>query len=172
MLFDLKTFTLVHVVISLVGIASGFVVMFGLLAAKRLDGWTALFLATTVATSVTGFGFPSTHFAAPHWVGVISLIVLAVAILARYVLHLTGAWRWVYVVGAVLALYLNVFVGIVQAFQKIPVLKAMAPTQSEPPFLLTQLIVLALFIALAIVAAVRFRIEPARTLAPIPAHTA
>jgi hypothetical protein len=172
MLFDLKTFTLVHVIISLLGIASGFVVMFGLLAARRLDGWTALFLATTVATSVTGFGFPLTHFSAPHWVGVISLVVLAVAILARYVLHLAGAWRWVYVVGAVLALYLNVFVGVVQAFQKIPVLKAMAPTQSEPPFLLTQLIVLALFIALAIVAAVRFRIEPAPALAPAPAPTA
>jgi hypothetical protein len=172
MLFDLKTFTLVHVVISLLGIASGFVVMFGLLAARRLDGWTALFLATTVATSVTGFGFPLTHFGAPHWVGVISLVVLALAILARYVLHLAGAWRWVYVVGAVLALYLNVFVGVVQAFQKIPVLKAMAPTQTEPPFLLTQLIVLALFIALAIVTAVRFRIEPVPALAPAPARTA
>lgn len=160
MIFDLKTFTLIHVVISLIGIGSGFVVMFGLLTGRRLNGWTALFLASTVATSVTGFGFPLTHFGAPHWVGVISLVVLAVVILARYAFHLTGAWRWLYVVGALLALYLNVFVGIVQAFQKVPVLKALAPTQSEPPFLLTQLIVLALFIALAILAAIKSRLEP------------
>jgi hypothetical protein len=156
-LFDLKTFTLLHVVISLVGIASGFVVMYGLLTGRRLGGWTALFLLTTVATSVTGFGFPLHHFGAPHWLGVISLVVLAVAILARYAKHLAGAWRWLYVVCAVLALYLNVFVGVVQAFQKLPALKALAPTQSEPPFLLTQLVVLVLFVVLAIVAARKFR---------------
>jgi len=160
--FDLKTFTLVHVVISLIGIASGFVVLFGLLKGRRLGGWTALFLTSTVATSVTGFGFPLTHFGAPHWVGVISLIVLALAIFARYVRHLAGAWRWLYVFSAALALYLNVFVGVVQAFQKLSALKALAPTQSEPPFLLTQLVVLTIFIALAFVAARRFRIEPAR----------
>lgn len=97
MIFDLKTFTLIHVAISLVGIGSGFVVMYGLLTGRRMDGWTALFLASTVATSVTGFGFPLVHFGAPHWVGVISLFVLAVAILARYALHLNGAWRWIYV---------------------------------------------------------------------------
>jgi hypothetical protein len=114
-----------------------------------------------VATSVTGFGFPLTHFGAPHWVGVISLFVLAVAIFARYVHHLAGAWRWIYVVSAALALYLNVFVGVVQAFQKLSALKALAPTQSEPPFLLTQLVVLMIFIALAVVAARRFRVEPA-----------
>jgi hypothetical protein len=163
MIFDLKTFTLVHVVISLVGIGSGFVVMYGLLAGRRFDGWTALFLVSTVATSVTGFGFPFDHLLPAHKVGIISLAVLALAILARYGLRLAGAWRWLYVVGAVVALYLNVFVGIVQAFEKVPALKAMAPTQSEPPFLLTQLVVLALFIAVAIVAAVRFRIEPVRT---------
>ena len=163
MLFDLKTFTLIHVAISLAGIASGFVVMYGLLAGRRLDGWTALFLATTVATSVTGFGFPIVHFGAPHWVGVISLAVLALAILARYALRLTGAWRRIYVICAVLAFYLNVFVGVVQAFQKVPFLRALAPTQSEPPFLFTQLIVLAIFFALAAVAAVRFRVEPIRT---------
>ncbi|HEY0405535.1 MAG TPA: hypothetical protein VGC89_07390 [Pyrinomonadaceae bacterium] len=159
--FDLKTFTLIHVVISLVGIASGFVVLSGLLTGRRLNGWTALFLASTVATSVTAFGFPIVHFGAPHWVGVISLLVLAVAIPARYAFRLAGAWRWIYVVGAVLALYLNVFVGVVQAFQKLPSLKALAPTQSEPPFLLTQLVVIGLFITLAIIAAIRFRIEPA-----------
>jgi hypothetical protein len=163
MIFDLKTFTLVHVVISLIGIASGFVVLFGLLKGKRMGGWTALFLVSTVATSVTGFGFPLTHFGAPHWVGVISLVVLAVAIFARYIRHLTGAWRWIYVVGAVVSLYLNVFVGVVQAFQKIPALNALSPTQTEPPFMLTQLVVLALFILLTIVAAKKFRIVPILT---------
>jgi hypothetical protein len=116
-----------------------------------------------VATSVTEFGFPFVHFSAPHWVGVISLVVLAVAILARYVRQLASAWRWIYVVSAVLALYLNVFVGIVQDFQKVPALRALAPTQSEPPFLLTQLLVMALFIALAIIGAIRFRVELVRT---------
>src|SRR5713226_7035626 len=130
-----STFTLVHVLIGLVGIGSGFVVMFGLLAGKRLNGWTAIFLATTVATSVTGFGFPFDHLLPPHKVGIISLLVLAVAMLGRYAFHLAGAWRWIYVVGTVVALYLNVFVALVQAFQKVPALKAMAPTQSEPPFL-------------------------------------
>jgi hypothetical protein len=163
MIFDLKTFTLIHVVISLVGIASGFIVMYGLLTGRRMGGWTALFLATTVATSVTGFGFPLVHFGAPHWIGVISLVVLAVAILARYSLHLADAWRWLYVICAVLAFYLNVFVGVVQAFQKVLFLKTLAPTQSEPPFLFTQLVVLALFVALAIVAAIRFRLEPMST---------
>jgi hypothetical protein len=167
MIFDLKTFTLIHTVISLIGIASGFVVLFGLLTGRRMNGWTALFLLTTVATSVTGFGFPLVHFGAPHWVGVISLVVLAVAIFALYIRHLSGAWRWIYVVGAVMSLYLNVFVGVVQAYQKIPALNALAPTQTEPPFMLTQLVVLALFIALALVAARRFRIEPVGA----PAHT-
>ena len=137
--------------------------MFGLLARKPLDGWTALFLATTVATSVTGFGFPVDHLLPSHKVGIISLVVLAVAILARYALHLAGAWRRIYVVCAAVALYLNVFVGVVQAFQKVPALAAMAPRQTEPPFVVTQLVVLALFIVLAIVAAKRFRGEPVRT---------
>jgi hypothetical protein len=153
----MTTFTLVHVVLSLVGIGSGLVVMFGLLAGKRLDGWTILFLASTVATSVTGFGFPFDHLLPSHVVGAISLLVLAVVILARYVYHLAGAWRLTYVIGAVVALYLNVFVFIVQAFQKVPALKALAPTQSEPPFLVTQLVVLALFVLLGIAATIRFR---------------
>jgi hypothetical protein len=163
MIFNLTTFTIVHVVISLIGIGSGFAVMAGLLAGRRLDGWTALFLASTVATSVTGFFFPFHQFTPAHGVGVISLLVLAVAILARYAFHLAGAWRWIYVIGAMVALYLNVFVGIVQGFQKVPILKAMAPTQSEPPFLFTQLVVLALFVVLAVVAAIKFRIEPVGT---------
>jgi hypothetical protein len=161
MSFDLRTYTLIHTAISLVGIASGFVVLYGLLKPSRLDRWTALFLASTVATSVTGFGFPLTHFGAPHWVGVISLAVLAAAIFARYIRRLAGAWRWIYVFTAALALYLNVFVGVVQAFQKLSPLKALAPTQTELPFLFTQLVVLAIFIALTFVATRRFRVEPA-----------
>ena len=153
----ISTFTTVHVVLSLVGIFSGFVVLIGLLGGKRLDGLTALFLVSTVLTSVTGFLFPVDHFLPSHGVGIISLVVLAVAILARYAFHLAGAWRWIYVVGAVVALYLNVFVLIAQAFLKVPALKAMAPTQSEPPFLIAQLVVMALFIALGIAAAKRFR---------------
>lgn len=155
-------FTLVHVVISLVGIFSGLAVVFGFLAGKRLDGWTALFLASTVITSVTGFGFPIHHFSAPHYVGIISLVVLAVAIFARYAFHLAGPWRSIYVITSVIALYLNVFVGVVQAFEKVPALRAIAPKQSEPPFAAAQLAVLALFVVLAILATRRFRNEALR----------
>lgn len=159
-----STFTFVHVLLSLVGIGSGFVVVYGLLADKRLDGWTALFLLTTVATSVTGFGFPFDHLLPSHKVGIISLLVLVVAILARYAFHLAGAWRRTYVVSAAVALYLNVFVAVVQAFEKIPALKAMAPTQKEPPFLVAQLVVLATFVGLTILAAKRFQVVPARAV--------
>ena len=156
---SLATYTLVHVLISLVGIASGLVVLFGLVTAKRLEGWTALFLATTVATSVTGYAFPFEHLLPSHIVGAISLVVLAVAIAARYRFGMRGAWRHVYVVTATLALYLNVFVGVVQSFLKIPALRALAPKQTEPPFVVSQAVVLLLFVVLAIVAAVRFRSE-------------
>jgi hypothetical protein len=161
MTFGISTdlYTFAHVVISLVAIFSGFVVVFGLLASKRLDGWTALFLAATVATSVTGFGFPFDHFMPSHGVGIISLVVLAVAIFARYSRHLAGAWRNVFVVSSVVALYLNVFVAIVQAFVKVPALKVMAPTQSEPPFVVAQLVAMAVFVLIAIVAAIRFHVE-------------
>ena len=152
-----STFTLVHVVLSLVGIFAGLVVVFGMLGSKRLDGWTALFLATTVLTSVTGFFFPFDKILPSHIVGIISLIVLAAAILALYALHLAGPWRWIYVVSAVVALYLNVFVGVVQAFQKLPPLSSLAPTQSEPPFLIAQFAVLAIFIAIGILAVRLFR---------------
>ncbi len=160
----LAIYTLVHVVISLAGIFSGFVVLFGLLAGKRLDGWTKFFLITTVATSVTGFFFPFHGFTPAIGVGIISLLVLSVAIFARYPRQLAGRWRWIYVVTAMIALYLNVFVAIVQAFEKVPVLKALAPTQSEPPFKLTQLVVLALFVVLTIVGVIRFRLEPVRAV--------
>ncbi len=153
---SLSTFTAVHVVISLVGIVSGLVVLFGLFTAKPLNGWTALFLLTTGLTSVTGFGFPFEHLLPSHKVGIISLVVLAIAILARYSFRMAGSWRWIYVVTAMIALYLNVFVLVVQSFEKVPSLKAMAPTQSEPPFLVAQLVVLAVFIVLTILAAKKF----------------
>jgi magnesium-transporting ATPase (P-type) len=118
-----------HVVLSLVGIVAGLIVLGGMLGSKKLEGWTALFLATTVLTSATGFLFPFVKILPSHIVGVISLAVLAVAIVALYVCRLAGRWRWIYVASAVFALYLNAFVGVVQAFLKIPSLKAMAPTQ-------------------------------------------
>jgi hypothetical protein len=161
----LTAFTLVHVLISLVAIASGFVVMYGLVAAKRLDSWTSLFLLSTVLTSVTGFFFPIHHFTPAHAFAILSLALLSVAIFARYSRHLAGGWRMTYVVTAVISLYLNVFVLIVQGFQKIPALAALAPTQSELPFLATQLVTLAAFVALGIVAAIRFHNEPARLVA-------
>src|ERR1700758_2071702 len=151
------TFTQVHVILSLVGIASGLIVLFGMLGAKKLDGLAALFLATTVLTSVTGFFFPVSGFMPSHAIGILSLVFLAAAILAFYVYHLAGSWGWIYAVGAVVALYLNVFVGIVQAFQKVSFLNPLAPTQSEPPFLAVQLAVLAIFIVLGVLAAIKFR---------------
>ncbi len=154
---SLATYTLVHVVLSLVGIGSGLVVLFGLLKRKLLRGWTGLFLATTILTSVTGFGFPVEHFLPSHGVGIISLVALAIAILALYSFHLAGAWRRTYVICAVLALYLNCFVAVVQSFEKISALESLAPTQAEPPFAIAQLAVLALFVWLGIVAARRFR---------------
>jgi hypothetical protein len=160
----LRVYTIVHVLISLAGIFSGLVISFGLLAGKRLDGGTKWFLITTVATSVTGFGFPLHHFGAPHVVGIISLVVLAVAIYARYPRHLAGSWRWIYIVSALVALYLNVFVGVVQAFQKVPALQSLAPTQNEPPFQVTQLLVLTLFLVLAVVAVIRFHDQPAASI--------
>ncbi len=130
-------FTQLHVLISLVGILSGLIVLAGMWSAKRLPGWTALYLSTTVLTSVTGFLFHSKAFGPPHVFGVISLAVLAVTIVALYKYRLMGASRWIYVVGAVLALYLNAFVAVVQAFQKVSFLKPLAPTGSEPPFAIT-----------------------------------
>jgi hypothetical protein len=159
----MATFTLLHVILSLVGILSGFVVVFGLLNAKKLDLWTSLFLLTTVATSVTGFFFPFQRLLPSHILGIISLIVLAIAIIALYGFHLAGVWRRVYVVSAVSALYFNMFVLVVQLFQKVAALKALAPTQSEPPFLVSQLMLLLLFIALGVSAAKKFRVETFRT---------
>jgi hypothetical protein len=160
-MFDITTFTLIHVVLSLVGIFAGLVVAGGFVAGKRLDGWTDVFLVSTVLTNVTGFGFPFVSLLPSHIVGVISLIVLAVVIGARYWKHLAGGWHGVFVVGAVLALYLNVFVLLAQLFLRLPALIVAAPTQKEPPFLVTQLVVLALFIWLGQAARRGYRAESA-----------
>jgi hypothetical protein len=155
----LQIYTIIHTLISLGAIFTGFVVLFGLLAGNRLDGWTRWFLITAVATIVTGFFFPYHGVTPAIKLGIISLVVLLVTIYARYAKHLAGAWRWIYVVGAVISLYFNIFVGIVQSFEKIPALNAMAPTQTEQPFKFTQLVVLVLFILLAIVSAITFHPE-------------
>ena len=150
---SLSAFTTLHVVLSLIGLLSGVVVVFGMLAGQRLPTWTALFLATTILTSVTGFMFPFSRLLPSHMVGIISLLVLAIAVPAYYGFRLAGPWRWVYVVTAVIALYLNAFVAVVQAFQKLPVLAPLAPTQSEPPFVAAQLallVIATLLVALAV----------------------
>ena len=164
MILGMTTFTFVHVVISLVGIFSGLVTVFGMIAGKRLDGWTGLFLFMTVLTSVTGFMFPYHGFTPAIGVGILSLVALAMAILARYRRHLLGGWRRTYVISAVIALYLNVFVLVVQLFEKVPVLHAMAPKGSEPPFLITQAIVMVIFVVLGILAAKKFRDQMTRVL--------
>ncbi len=162
MILGMSTLTFVHTVLSLIGIISGIVVLLGMLSVQRLNGWTMLFLATTVLTCVTGFFFPGDHVLPSHIVGIITLVALAVAILAIYAYHLAGSWRWIYVIGAVLALYFNVFVGVVQAFLKLPFLHPLAPTQSEPPFLIAQLVVMAIFIILGFLAVRRFHPEATR----------
>jgi hypothetical protein len=153
----MSPFTVFHVVLSLIGIVSGLVVLFGMISGKRLDLWTGLFLLTTVATSVTGFFFPFHGVTPGIVVGGLSLILLALAIVGRYRRHLAGGWRKTYVITSVIALYFNVFVLIVQLFEKVPSLHALAPKGSEPPFLVTQVIVMVIFIALGIAAAKGFR---------------
>ena len=130
---------------------------------KPLDGWIAIFLATTVLTSLTGYLFPFMRLLPSHIVGAISLVALAVAIYARYARHMNGAWRSIYVVTAVLALYLNSFVAVVQVFEKVPAAHALAPKQKEPPFLIAQLVVMAIFIVLGVFAVKRFRNQPVAT---------
>jgi hypothetical protein len=149
---SLSAFTSLHVILSLIGILTGVVVVLGMLTAKPLPGWTAVFLASTILTSATGFLFPFSGLLPSHVVGIISLGVLVIAVLALYLFRLEGIWRWVYIVSAVLALYFNVFVGIVQAFQKLSFLQPLAPTQSEPPFVVAQSAVLLLFLVLAVMA--------------------
>lgn len=163
MIAGLSIFTWVHALLSLAAIVSGLVVVIALFASRTPNGWTAFFLASAIATSATGFGFPFDRFGDSHWAGVMSLVVLLAAVLARYVFHLAGAARWIYAVGLVLGLYFLVFIGIAQLFKKVPALHAMAPTLSEPPFAFSALAATALFVVLAIVAAFKFR-------PPAPAH--
>lgn len=158
---SLQTFTTLHVVISLIAIAAGLVVAADLLRGASRGGWTAFFLATSLLTCVTGFLFPNLGQTPAAIVGLVTLAALAAAAVALYGRRLAGAGRPVYVIGALLALYLNMFVGVVQAFQKLPPLQALAPTQSEPPFLVAQLALLA---ALLIVGALALRRFP-----PVPA---
>src|SRR3979411_2158510 len=136
----MSTFTWVHTALSVAALIAGLIVVIGLFTSKTLGGWTAIFLATAIATSATGFGFPFQSFGASHWIGVISLVVLVLAVLARYVLHYAGAWRRLYAVCTVVAFYFLVFVLIAQAFKKVPALAAMAPTLSEPPFVIAQVV--------------------------------
>ena len=156
-----SAFIILHVTISLVGIATGCIVSAGLLTSRRLPAWTAVFLATTLLTDITGFMFPVPGLDPARVVGGISLVVLAAALFALYALRLAGPWRWIYVVSALLAFYLNLFVAVVQAFEKIAFLHAVAPTQKEPPFQLAQLLVLAAIILIGVLAVKRFHPPPA-----------
>jgi hypothetical protein len=156
-MFDPTTFLGFHVWMSLIGLVAGVVVLAGLIRSRRMEGWNVLFLATLVMTGATGFGLPAGGILPSHIVGAISLVLLAVAIAARYAGHLAGPWRWVYVVTAMAALYLNAFVAVVQAFGKIPRLNALAPTQSEPPFAIAQGVLLVLFVILTVWAARAYR---------------
>jgi len=145
-----------HTLISLVGIATGFVVASGLLSGRRLDGWTSIFMWTTAMTSISGLMLPADRILPSHVTAAIALIVLPVAYYARYSKQMAGGWRRTYVITAMISLYLNVFVLVVQLFLKIPALQALAPTQSEPPFAIAQGAVLLIFVALAVLAAKRF----------------
>ena len=155
-----QMFTLVHVLISLIGIATGFVVAYGLWTRRPVPAWTAWFLTTTALTSVTGFLFHSTSFGPPHILGILSLLVLAIALYALYGAGLGGRWRSIYVVTGLIALYFNVLVAVIQAFQKIPALHGFAPTGQEPLVGGTQLVVLAAFVTLTVGAVRRYRVQP------------
>ncbi|MDB5617168.1 hypothetical protein [Tardiphaga sp.] len=159
---SLATFTLLHVVISLVGIVAGLIAMAGMLVSKPLPGWTALFLATTILTSVTGFFFPVEKLLPSHVIGILSLVLLAIACVALYGRKLAGSWRWIYVVTAMASLYFNVFVLVIQSFLKVPALHALAPSvpPSEPPFAIVQGIVLVFFIVVGVLALRKFHPAP------------
>jgi hypothetical protein len=150
-------FTLLHVIITLVAIGSGLMVVGGMFASHKLPGTTALFLFTTALTSLTGFLFPIHGFTPALGVGIVACVILAVALFALYKERLVGAWRWIYVVTAIISLYLNVFVLVAQSFMKVSALNAFAPTQSEPPFAITQGIVLVIFIVICLIAIANFR---------------
>ena len=157
MLLGMTTFTAIHVVLSLIGVASGLVALFGLITANSMSSSTLLFLLTTLATSVTGFFFPFHGFTPALGLGILSVFILIAAIAARYRFHLSGAWRWVYVVCVVIALYFNSFVLVVQAFLKIHALHVLAPTGSEWPFALAQALALAFYFLTGALAIKGFR---------------
>jgi hypothetical protein len=167
MLLDLPHFTLIHVVISIVGIVSGLVVVGGFLAGIRFDRWVGVFLVTTLLTSASGFGFPFFQILPSHLIAALSLLVLALTLVALYGMRLAGHWREVFVLGSVLALYLNVFVLLAQLLQKTPVLAALAPTPAAPVFALTQLLFLVVFIGLGRAALNGFRKEQPALAMPI-----
>src|ERR1700686_5393649 len=155
---SLSTFTMLHVIISLIGIVSGLVVLYGLLGSKVMPGWTALFLVTTILTSVTGFLFPFDKLLPSHMIGILSLVLLAIACVALYGMKLSGSWRWIYVVTAMISLYLNIFVLIIQGFLKMPALHALAPGNPPggPIFAVAQGVVLVFFVIATIGAVRRF----------------
>lgn len=163
MIFDLPTFALIHVVLSVVGILAGLIVVGGFMAGRQLDGWIGLFLVTTLLTNATGFGFPFNKLLPSHILGGLSLLILPVTLAAFYLKRLAGPWRRVFVVTSVVVLYFNVFVLMVQLFQKFPLLIAAAPSQQAPAFIVTQLIVLALFVQLGRAATKGFLPQPAAT---------
>ena len=156
---SLSAFTMVHVVISLIGIVSGLVVLFGLFDSKPMPGLTALFLLATILTNATGFLFPFEKLLPSHMIAILSLVLLAIACIALYAMKLSGGWRWIYVVTAMAALYLNVFVLVIQSFLKLGPLHALAPSvpPSEPPFAIVQGIVLVFFVVAIISSVRRFR---------------
>jgi hypothetical protein len=166
---SVPTFTFIHVILSLFGIGAGIVVFLGMANNDRLEGWTALFLVTTILTSVTGFFFHSKAFGPPHVFGVITLVVLTPAVLGRYAFGLAGWWRLIYIVGAWIALYLNCVVGVIQFFQKFSFLRPFAPTQTEPPFLITQGVLLVFLLTLGVLAGFRFRPTVPRLAAALAA---
>jgi hypothetical protein len=157
---SIAAFTLLHTIISVIGLLSGLIVLGGMYGARRLPGWTALFLLTTALTSITGFFFPNAKITPGQIFGAITLIVMVPTLIGLYGFHLRGAWRWIYAGGAVVVLYLNFFVLVAQLFAKVSVLQPLAPTQSEPPFLITEVVVLAIFVVLGIIALVKFHPEP------------
>ena len=157
MILGMPIYTFVHVVISLLAIAAGLVMLCGFLSSRRCPFINAVFLIMTILTCLTGFGFPFVQLLPSHIVGIITLVFSFIAVIALYNRRLAGRWRWIYVVAAGIALYLNVFVLVVQAFQKVPALNALAPTGSEPPFKIVQIVVLAVFALLILIGAVRFR---------------
>lgn len=157
--FATSTFTWIHVALSLLGIVAGLVALFGLFRNNPLNNWTAIFIVTTVATTLTGFLFPFKGFTPAIGTGIVSSFVLALTILARYAFNMVGPWRWIYVVTAVVSLYLNCFVLVVQGFLKVPALHALAPQGNEPAFVLTQGAVLVLYVIAGFVAVRRFRVS-------------